>query len=121
MNRITSNKQGNILGSGHKNQDINQSRLKSFSTSSKRGSLKLIPKNKREENIRNTLMVSDGGEELKHITNKSSVKYSTDDNEDKIDLKINESDFTNLKPRVIGENKNGNDSIESEKSEYRCQ
>lgn len=121
MKRISENKQGEIFGSGNKNQDPNQNRFKSLSTSSKRGSLLLVPKSNKVENERHTLMASEGGEELKYIPNKSSAKYSTDEYEDKIDLKINESDFTNLKPKVIGENKNGNDSIESEKSEYRCQ
>jgi hypothetical protein len=123
MNAIRENKRGDILASGQKPREYGyKSEYQTFKAKSKRESQKLLPKTKRTgDGLRDTITPTEGDDDLNNNIDSASIKDSTDEYEDKMDKKINNSPIPNSTPKVLGGSKKQQDSIDSEKSEYRCQ
>jgi hypothetical protein len=124
MNAIRETKKGDIFASGKKHKESGyKSEYQTFKAKNKKEPQKLLPKTKREEveSQRDSIAPTEGDDDLNNNIDSASIKDSTDEYEDKMDKNINKSPITNTTPKVLGGSKKQHDSIDSEKSEYRCQ
>jgi hypothetical protein len=109
MNAIRETKKGDIFASGQKHKEYGyKSEYQTFKAKTKKEAQKLIPKTKREEGDgqRDSIIPTEGDNDLNNNVDSASIKDSTDEYEDKMEKKMD------MKKQ---------DSIDSEKSEYRCQ